>query len=76
MTKHTFTKLGRELDYQAYQWVLDEYPTVAEAIETEVLAGASVEDVRRFLVAHVGEHRQGFIQRCVGAARWLQGQKG
>ena len=72
----TLTKLGATLDEAAYEWILDEYPQLAIALETEILAGATPDDVRRFMTAHVGEHRVALIARCVSAARWLQGTKG
>jgi hypothetical protein len=67
----TLTKLGATLDEAAFEWLVDEYPQLATALETEVRAGATPDDVRRFMTAHVGEHRVALIARCVSAARWL-----
>lgn len=68
--------LGRLLDQDAYEWLLDTYPQLAASLEAEVRAGATPDDVRRFMTAHVGEHRVALIARCVSASRWLaRGQK-
>lgn len=75
MTK-TFKMLGAALDYANYSWLCDEAPDIAVALETEVLAGATPEEVRRFVTATIGDNRQGFINRVVSAARWLKGTQG
>jgi hypothetical protein len=67
----TLTKLGSTLDEAAYEWLVDEWPALAASLETEVLAGATPDEVRRFMTAHVGEHRVALIARCVSAARHL-----
>ena len=69
----TFARLGSVLDHSSYEWLLDEAPDVAVAIESEVLAGATPEDIRRFLMDQIGENRVAFINRVVSAARWLKG---
>lgn len=71
---HKFKTLGTVIDRDAYDWLLDTYPDIAAALESEVLAGATPEDVRRFMIAQVGEHRTGLIARVVSASRWLQGR--
>jgi len=72
---HKFTKLGNVLDGDNYEWLLSENPVVAEVIETEVLAGATPEDIRRYMLAQIGDHRTAYINRCVSAARWLEGRR-
>ncbi len=72
----TYAEIGATLDEENYEWLLREHPTVAVAVEREVKKGIDIEALRRYLTHHLGEHRQGMIQRCVGAARWLKGQGG
>lgn len=77
--KHSFKPLGQELDSMSYEWLADEFPTLATVLEKEVLAGATPDEVRRFMTTHVGEHRVALISRCVSAARHLmsgQAQRG
>lgn len=73
-TQTTFEHIGAQLDEEAYSWLLREHPDVAVALERQVKQGIDVETLRLYLTRHLGEHRQGMIQRCVGAARWLKGQ--
>jgi hypothetical protein len=67
----TYSRLGAKLDEDSYEWLLREHPEIAVAVEHEVAAGVDVESLRRFLLQHLGESRQGMINRCIGAARWL-----
>lgn len=67
-----FTKLGKALDRQSWQWLQDTDTDIADAVEAEVQAGASPDDIRRFILAHVGGDRSGLAARCMSAARWLE----
>lgn len=71
----TYAKLGARLDEDSYEWLLREHPDIAVAVEHEVAAGVDVESLRRYLTHHLGESRQGMINRCVGAARWLLAER-
>lgn len=71
----TYTKLGATLDEDSYDWLLREHPEIAVAVESEVLAGVDVEALRRYLTQHLGDNRQGMINRCIGAARHLMGEQ-
>lgn len=70
-----FSRLGSALDKQSYQWLLDADMEIAAAVEAEVATGASPDDIRRFILAHVGPDRSGLAQRCQSAARYLHAQK-
>lgn len=76
MSTRTFTKLGAKLDEESYEWLLREHAEIAVALENEILTNPDIDldALRRWLTQHLGEHRQGMIQRCIGAARHLQGQ--
>lgn len=75
MTRN-YSKLGATLDEDSYEWLLREHPEIAVAVEHEVLAaGVDVEALRRYLIQHLGDNRQGMINRCIGAARHLMGDR-
>lgn len=74
MTK-TMTKLGSALDKQSYYWLLEADEDIAAAIEAEVQAGASPDEIRRFILSHAGSDRHGLAARAQSAARYLQGTK-
>jgi hypothetical protein len=69
-----FAHLSRTLDEDNYNWLVNENPRLAEALETEVLAGAEPDEIGRHMTRYIGEHRQGLIARCVSAARWLKSE--
>lgn len=68
-----YTRLGAKLDESSYEWLLREHPEIAVAVEHEVASGVDVDSLRRYLTQHLGESRQGMINRCIGAARHLMG---
>lgn len=63
--------LGKVLDKQSYEWLLDTDQDVAAALAAEVKQGATPDDIRRFVLAHIGPDRHGLAQRCQSAARHL-----
>lgn len=66
-----FTKLGAALDRQSWQWLQDADSDIAAALEAEVAQGATPDDIRRFILAHVGPDRSGLAARAMSAARYL-----
>lgn len=67
-------RLGAALDKQDYQYLLND-PDSAEVLavlEDEVRAGAEPEAIGLYIAHRIGEHRVGTINRCIGAARYLQ----
>lgn len=60
------------LDGIGYQWLADNHPELAEAIETAVAAGAGPREIRRHVMAQTG--RQELALRCEQAARCLKGK--
>lgn len=71
----TFTKLGGALDRQSWQWLQDADSDIAAAVAAEVDAGATPDEIRRFILSHVGGDRSGLAARAMSAARYLQAQK-
>lgn len=50
MTQPHFVELGAELDRESYDWLVDNHPSIASAVETCVGRGATPEAVRRFVL--------------------------
>lgn len=67
-----FARIGNVLGKADYDWLVEENADLADAIEEEVLKGASPDDIGRYVRQCIGEHRVGTIRRCVGAARYVK----
>lgn len=63
-------KLAKVLDAESYEWLTTNHPTLADAIEAEVKAGATPDSIRRFVLRHTGG-RYEIAYRCEAAARYL-----
>jgi hypothetical protein len=62
-------QLAVELDKESYDWLDANYPEICAAVEAEIKAKHSAEDIRRFVVRYTG--RIEFAVRCQAAARYL-----
>lgn len=71
----TMTKLGGALDKQSWQWLQDADQDIADAVRAEVVAGASPDAIKRFILAHVGSDRSGLAARACSAARYLESEQ-
>jgi hypothetical protein len=71
----TFEVLGKALDRQSYEWLLEADQDIANAVAAEVKSGASPDEIRRFILVHVGPDRSGLAARCQSAARYLESTK-
>jgi len=60
-------KLGQVLDKESYEWLGSTHPDIADAIELEVQAGRTPEQIRHFVLKHT--QRPELAQRCLQAAR-------
>lgn len=67
----TFSKLGTALDLDNWKWLQDERGDIADALEAEVTAGADPDELRRFILDHIGQERTALAARCMSAARHL-----
>lgn len=65
------TRLGEALDRESWLWLQDNDMEIATAVEVEVAQGATAEQIRRFVVSHVGADRSALATRCQSAARYL-----
>ena len=59
--------LNRALDEISYDWLLEHFPAVAEAIEAEAAKGSTPTQIKRAVMARTG--RLEFALRCEQAAR-------
>lgn len=64
-------KLAKVLDAESYEWLYSQHPTLADAVEAEVNAGATPAEIRRFVLRHTGGRLE-IAYRCEAAARYLQ----
>jgi hypothetical protein len=60
-------RLGEALDAASLQWLNDNHPELAGALEHEVAIGARPEEVRRYVMQRT--QRQELALRCEQAAR-------
>lgn len=66
-----FPELASELDRESWDWLVDNHPKIADALEIQVGRGASPDDLREFVKRRIGSHREEFAIRCETAARYL-----
>jgi hypothetical protein len=66
---HPLEGLAAALDRVSWQWLQDNHPLLAEALELAVAGGAMPAEVRRFVMMHTGRYE--LALRCEQAARWL-----
>jgi hypothetical protein len=64
-------RLGAELDKESYIWLAPNHPNILEAIEAEVSAGHTAQQVRLFVIRQTG--RPEIALRCEQAARYISG---
>ena len=61
--------IGRALDEISWDWISDNHPYLAEAIQAETQHGANPNQIRRFVMQQT--QRTELALRCQQAARWL-----
>lgn len=72
--KNVMPRLGAVLDKESYSWMAANHPEVLDAIEAEVAAGRSPQDVRLFVLRQTG--RIEIALRCEQSARYVAAQAG
>ena len=60
-------QIGNALDEISWEWLDEQYPGLAEAIEGEMRRGASPAEIKRFVVGRT--YRVELALRCEQAAR-------
>lgn len=66
-------KVGEALDAISWDWLEELYPGLAEAIEGEMVKGASPAEIKRFVLART--YRVELALRCEQAARYVLQQQ-
>jgi len=66
-----FPELATELDQESWDWLLDNHPKIADALEVSVSRGATPDELRSFVQRRCGVNRVEFARRCEAAARHL-----
>ena len=68
MQSTTMPRLGTELDKESYIWLAANHPNILEAIEAEVSAGHTPQQIRLYVLRMTG--RSEIAMRCESAARF------
>ena len=73
MKTHMFTELEKAVNAESYEWLQDNYPDLARALESEVNRGATPKEIRRYIMEKT--ERAGIARRLEQAAAHLQAEK-
>lgn len=71
MQTTTMDRLGKALDRESYEWLASHAPDILEAVEAEVNAGRTPEQIRIFVIRATG--RIELAMRVEQAARYVKG---
>ena len=69
--KERLMAIGSALDFISWEWLNDNHPELAEALELEVARGASPAAIRRYVMSRT--QRLELALRCEQAANYLMG---
>lgn len=69
--EEAFEELGTELDRESFEWLNDNHPTICDKVTALVQKGATVAQVRAYVIRRAGINRYEFARRCENAARHL-----
>ena len=70
MVTQTMERLGKALDRESYEWLASHAADILEAVEAEVAAGRTPEQIRLFVVRRTG--RGDLANRLEQAARYIK----
>lgn len=70
-----YLELDAVLDSESWDWLNDNYPPLAKAVQKMVGQGVNPADIRRRVVERLGVHREALAQRCELAAMHLERNK-
>lgn len=71
-SKTSTSPLLDAIDADAFEWLSHYSPIYLSAIEAELARGWTPEQIRNFMLRHVGPDRSGLALRAEQAARYLQ----
>lgn len=73
MTIHVdMPAIDAAINQESLDWLWDNSPELASAIQKEIKKGRSPEQVRRHVLNQVGPHRSALAWRCYQAAACMQ----
>lgn len=67
----TMDRLGKALDRESYEWLASHAPDILEAVEAEVNANRTPDEIRIFVIRRTG--RGEIALRVEQAARYVKG---
>lgn len=70
MQTTTMDRLGKALDRESYEWLASHAPDILEAVEAEVNAGRTPEQIRIFVIRRTG--REELAMRTEQAANHIR----
>ncbi len=70
MATQIMERLGQALDRESYEWLASYQPDILEAVEAEVAAGRTPEQIRLFVIRKTG--RTELADRCEQSARHIK----
>lgn len=71
MSQMVMERLGKALNRESYEWLASHAPDILEAVEVEVNAGRTPEQIRLFVIRKTS--REELAQRCEQAAIHIKG---
>ncbi len=70
MIAQTMDRLASALNRESYEWLASQHPDILEAVEAEVGAGRTPEQIRLFVIRATG--RPELAARCEQSARHIK----
>lgn len=70
-----YLELDQVLEQESWDYLSDNFPPLATAVQKAVAQNVSAEDIRRRVVQKLGAHREALATRCELAAKHLERSK-
>ncbi len=67
-----YLELDQVLEQESWEYLSDNYPPLAQAVQKAVAQGVRPEDIRRRVMQKLGAHREALATRCELAAKYLE----
>ncbi len=73
--KETYGPLSKAIDQQSAEWLEANAPEIYDALEKELEAGQTIEEIRKILRRKFGDElREPFVIRILQAAEFMTGE--
>lgn len=70
-----FAELDAVLDFESWNWLNDNAPPLADAVQAAVQKGLLPAEIKRRVMERLGAHREPLAIRCEAASRHLHAQR-